>query len=267
MRAWEALVIGLIGASLGCSVWFDPARLERDAGTPADGGLADGGLADGGLADGGLADGGLADGGLADGGLADDDAGAPALDAASPDGGPRCSSSTDCDDGNPCTVGSCERGDCVQHARAEVIACDDGDACTVDDACVPREGVCTGRAVVCDDGQSCTRDECDPARGCVFTPLVPTDGPIACDDGDRCTVDDACAAGRCEGRAYECTAPAACNGAGACVCPAARPRYCPSRGCFAQCCPGEPDRPNTCGAMNQGTTHCNGDGVYICLGG
>ena len=60
--------------------------------------------------------------------------------------------------------------------------CDDGSACTTD-SCDPATG-CVHTPITCDDGSVCTTDSCEPQTGCVFTPIV-------CDDGNACT-DDAC---------------------------------------------------------------------------
>lgn len=64
----------------------------------------------------------------------------------------------------------------------ETVDCDDGDACTVD-TCDPILG-CQHAPVDCDDGSSCTEDTCDPLQGCQYV-------PVDCDDGDICT-DDLC---------------------------------------------------------------------------
>jgi hypothetical protein len=59
--------------------------------------------------------------------------------------------------------------------------CDDGDACTVD-SCDLSTNLCLHDALDCSDGLTCTVDGCDSATGCVYSPLD-------CDDGDGCTVD------------------------------------------------------------------------------
>jgi hypothetical protein len=80
----------------------------------------------------------------------------------------------------------------------ECGACDDGDACTVD-SCDALSSACSHSARVCDDHQSCTDDACNPATGCTFTPNTAT-----CDDGSACTRADHCAAGQCVGTAVAC---------------------------------------------------------------
>ena len=126
-----------------------------------------------------------------------------------------------CDDGNPCTVDTCDpvRG-CVQTPRNSGL-CDDGDACTTGDHCVA--GQCVGRPRVCTDAFACTDDACvggvcqhtpvdarcdsgacvigscqpgapgSDARGCVASP---SSNGACTDDGFACT-DDVCTDGGC----------------------------------------------------------------------
>jgi hypothetical protein len=85
-----------------------------------------------------------------------------------------------CDDGNPCTVDSCDPGTgaCAHVARS----CDDHNACTVD-SCDPLTGQCRNVAQSCDDANACTNDLCDPASGQC------THGSISCDDQNACSID------------------------------------------------------------------------------
>ncbi len=103
-----------------------------------------------------------------------------------------------CDDGNPCTIDSCDPLSGCKHAAQEG-ACDDGNACTVNDACAA--GKCKGTATLdCDDDNVCTKDTCDPLSGCLH--LANT---APCDDGDACTVGDLCADKACvPGPAADC---------------------------------------------------------------
>ncbi len=77
------------------------------------------------------------------------------------------------------------------------------------DAAEPAAEVCDGvdndcdgqtDNAVCDDGNECTEDACDPAQGCVVTPLNGGD----CTDGDVCTLADHCEAGVCVGAVIDC---------------------------------------------------------------
>ncbi len=90
-----------------------------------------------------------------------------------------------CDDGNPCTLDSCDpaSGQCVHTA----VSCDDGNPCTLD-SCDPASGQCVHSPVNCDDGNACTADSC--AQGLVFNAAcnVPDNGggtvtlpPAGCD--------------------------------------------------------------------------------------
>ena len=103
------------------------------------------------------------------------------------DGSPACE-----DDGSPCTEARCEPGGgCVQEPVPG--NCDDGDACTGPGVCAT--GVCQrGAPIDCNDANPCTADRCEPAVGCVHTPIAGD-----CDDNDACTLDDACVNGACIG--------------------------------------------------------------------
>ena len=100
----------------------------------------------------------------------------------------RCSAGTcrglcedqDCDDGNPCTVDTCDpsNGSCPNPDVPDGTACNDGGnpgECTAG-LCV---GLCVG--VLCDDGNECTDDICDPATGNCTYPDVADD--TECDSG------------------------------------------------------------------------------------
>ena len=65
------------------------------------------------------------------------------------------------DDGNPCTLDSCDPAAGVRH---EPVPVDDGDACT-EDICNPQTGTITHTSVAIDDGDTCTIDSCDPRTG------------------------------------------------------------------------------------------------------
>ena len=97
-----------------------------------------------------------------------------------------------CNDGNGCTIDSCNPTlGCVN--ANNTLPCNDGNACTTGDAC--GGGTCNGGApLVCSDGNACTDDSCSPATGCTFAPNT-----AACSDGDACTTNDACSGGSCLG--------------------------------------------------------------------
>jgi hypothetical protein len=97
-----------------------------------------------------------------------------------------------CNDNNPCTDDSClQGGGCV--FKPNTAGCNDQNACTLQDQC--SNGSCIGSgALSCDDTNICTADQCDPALGCLHSPVE-----SICDDANPCTVDDACHNGVCTG--------------------------------------------------------------------
>ena len=104
---------------------------------------------------------------------------------------------TDCNDGDACTVDMCDAGQC---SYAPVV-CNEADACTTG-TCDPQLG-CVYTPVVCSDGDPCTIDGCVVPTGCTFTPIL-------CNDENACTT-DACVDGLC---VYE---PIDCDGGNACI--------------------------------------------------
>ena len=96
-----------------------------------------------------------------------------------------CGADADCKDDNPCTTESCDSGVCA--TKPLEATCDDGNACTVGDVC--KQGVCApGLAKSCNDGNPCTDDVCNPISGC----LHPANS-AGCDaDADPCTAADVC---------------------------------------------------------------------------
>jgi hypothetical protein len=74
-----------------------------------------------------------------------------------------------CSDNNLCTLDSCNPvSGCGHTTLADDTPC--GDACSSGGHC--NRGDCVGQTVLdCDDGDSFTYDGCDPASGCVHTPV------------------------------------------------------------------------------------------------
>ena len=109
-----------------------------------------------------------------------------------------------CDDGNPCTVESCDPvNGCSSDGTEITIACDDGNACATGETCQgDAAGTCGGgNTLACDDGNPCTADTCDPSNGCSSDGTGIT---IACDEEcNACTTEtETCqgdAAGTCAG--------------------------------------------------------------------
>ena len=97
-----------------------------------------------------------------------------------------------CDDGNDCTVDSCDEGFC-KNFPLEDEPCDDGEVCTSGDVCILA--VCVpGQPDACDDSNPCTIDSCEFGQGCVHE-VTPD---VSCDDDDVCTGEGVCdAEGAC----------------------------------------------------------------------
>jgi len=136
--------------------------------------------------------------------LACDDANACTRDACHPEKG--CLNPPDregqvCDDRNACTVGDvCGNGLCVGGA----VSCDDGDPCTVD-TCDPVQAACAhdpaAEGMACDDGDPCTTGDACSAGACLGGPdgcECRVDADCAAkDDGDRCNGVLACVLSAC----------------------------------------------------------------------
>ena len=169
-----------------------------------------------------------------------------------------------CDDGDPCTLDSCDpAAGCAHQDDAcpaicgpsdDGLRCSDGTACTTGDTCAG--GACVGTALACDDADPCTTDDCDVVLGCVYVeeahpPACVSDCGFIADhtpcpgDGDPCT-QDGCLEGQCQVglRQFvrQCEDSDRCNG----------DEFCSSvKGC-------EPDEPPVCddGDLCSGTETC-----------
>ena len=133
------------------------------------------------------------------------------------DGSGGCAGSgTDCDDGKPCTVDTCDAdGDCVNVPT---------DACLIGGTCYAAGNLKPG----------------SPCEGC-FPAVSTTSWSAAsgspCNDGNACTKDDVCASGTCVGTSYSCSGTSCttsvCDGSGGCT-EALKPGWCEIGGtCYA----------------------------------
>ncbi len=84
----------------------------------------------------------------------------------------RCAASSQCDDGNPCTVDTCAvaTGACAVASVPNFTSCADATVCNGAEVCLA--GVCqAGTPLVCVDGLECTQDlVCNPTLGCQYPP-------------------------------------------------------------------------------------------------
>ena len=112
-----------------------------------------------------------------------------------------CIGDEDCDDGNVCTDDTCDAlSACVYTPVEDGTPCPDSDLCNGEETC--QAGVCeAGTPLTCNDSEACTDDSCEPATGCIYTPVE--DG-TSCDDDKFCTETDICQAGVCEGSGDPC---------------------------------------------------------------
>ena len=219
----------------------------------------------------------------ADGASGTDGASGAETDTASPCG--------PCDDGNPCTIDTCDVAtgvclhadmpdgvECACHSVCEAghcqyppglvgcsgpKDCSDGDPCTTDtcvDECdcvnTPIPGCPATCPKTCDDGDPCTLDDCDPATGaCTHAPIAgcPWTCPPSCDDGNPCTVDE------CDATTGSCTHAAvpdgtSCGPCGTTCVAGTCPPVVGFAGCTedADCGDGDPCTIDTCSE----TCHC-----------
>jgi hypothetical protein len=127
-----------------------------------------------------------------------------------------CANGGLCNDGDFCTIDSCDpsQGGCVHQPNTNA-PCDDGKPCSVGEYC-HANGNCKADPPndnTCDDGNPCTNDTCT-VNGCQFanntancTPDVCHTGskckggtcgnPISCDDSNVCTADACAVPGGC----------------------------------------------------------------------
>ena len=120
------------------------------------------------------------------------------------------------DDGNPCTIDTCDfsTGNVRHDPAPNGTDCADADQCNGAETC--QAGVCSpGAPPDCNDNNSCTADSCDSAVGCVN---APTGDGSGCDDEVSCTENDVCGGGVCAGTPNNglCDNGLFCDGAETC---------------------------------------------------
>lgn len=97
------------------------------------------------------------------------------------------------DDGNLCTIDSCDPVAGVSHVPVPAgTSCSDGNPCNGLELCNSDRFCVAGTPPVVSDGNPCTADSCDPLLGVVHTPV-----PVgtSCSDGNVCNGVEVCAAG------------------------------------------------------------------------
>jgi Dictyostelium (slime mold) repeat len=140
-----------------------------------------------------------------------------------------CNPATGCVAGTPltcpdtvCTIGSCDPvSGCLSTPKPNGTGCDDGSACTNPDTCT--NGVCTGPLLTC-PGDACNPPACLPGSGCTNL------GPPNCDDNNPCTDDSVCdpatgcvhtpiLSGCCQAGGVVCPTANQCNATSSCSTP------------------------------------------------
>ena len=117
----------------------------------------------------------------------------------------------DCNDGVDCTVDTCDESGDVCENTPDDLVCDDDDVCNGAETCDAIDGCQAGTPLDCDDVDLCTNDSCDPATGCVNTPVdcgdqicdpetgqcvdIPCEIDDDCDDGIYCNGAETCDTG------------------------------------------------------------------------
>jgi len=83
-----------------------------------------------------------------------------------------------CDDGSTPIPGCGEQPECASN-----LECDDANVCNGSESCI--DGTCiAGSPLDCDDGDECTTESCDPATGCVSTPIPGCGEQPECEERD-----------------------------------------------------------------------------------
>jgi len=94
------------------------------------------------------------------------------------------------DDGNACTVDSCEPSTGVAHAPAIAgTSCEDTNVCNGSEVCNGAGACIAGAPLTVDDGNPCTADSCDPVSGVAHLPQT---AGTSCSDGNACNGVEAC---------------------------------------------------------------------------
>ena len=123
-----------------------------------------------------------------------------------------------CDDGNPCSIDTCNSNGICSHTNvANGTSCPTG-ANLCDQSYTCQAGVCTGiNPVTCTAQDQCHGiGTCNAATGTCSNPALANG--TTCNDGNACTQVDSCSSGVCTGSSpVVCTAENQCHSVGVCA--------------------------------------------------
>jgi hypothetical protein len=117
-----------------------------------------------------------------------------------PDGEPiGCVSDSQCGPSSPCSKSYCDLGShqCISYVAQDGTPCGaNGGLCGGGGSCYGGQCLSTGPAPYCNDNNPCTSDYCDPAIGCVFSP-IPGCGSTGCKQDQDCNDFNSCSTDLC----------------------------------------------------------------------
>ncbi|MFQ5591786.1 MAG: fibronectin type III domain-containing protein, partial [Phycisphaerae bacterium] len=127
-----------------------------------------------------------------------------------------------CDDGNACTVDSCNEVTDSCDNVPDDAACDNGLFCDGIETCDPVLDCRVGSPLVCDDGNACTVDSCNEATdSCDNLPDdAACDNGLFCDGIEVCNATQGCQVGAppdCTGMADQCNEGICDDSVGMCI--------------------------------------------------
>ena len=97
-----------------------------------------------------------------------------------------------CDDGNNCTIDSCNGDVEAVHTRPTTKHCATMEVFVLKPTSASMVSAKVSTRIICNDNNECTDDTCDPVAGCLSS-----FNTAGCQDGSECTENDTCKNGVC----------------------------------------------------------------------